>query len=127
MTAALGPLYLPPEQLEAAVRCRPELPSYLACAACGLLASEPKLCTACSALTCAMCLDPTKELGEQCPRCRTTAVDHFVVVPVLRYLCDVWFMETAALIDPVYSGSGGGGSASSGSGGAPLPALPFMS
>jgi len=121
MTAALGPLYLSPEQLDAAVRCRPELPAYLTCAACGLLAQNPKWCSNCSELTCAVCLDPTSHAGDQCPVCKTTGVDHFMVVPQLRYMCDVWFMAAAAAIDPVYSGGGAGGAA----GGAAPASLPF--
>jgi hypothetical protein len=54
---------------------------------------------------CDVCLDPTGSLtGCVCPGCGTTSVDAFHVVPQLRYLCDVWFAETAGLVDPAISG-----------------------
>jgi hypothetical protein len=119
--AVLGPDFLSSEKLEAAVRCRPEVPGYLRCAGCTLLPQDPVWCAKCTALTCAACLAPVAPPGPAgvhdaapcslCPECRTTDVDNFHRVPQLSFLCDAWFMAIAAAVDPVHSGGLVGGPA----------------
>lgn len=101
--AVLPAACLPSDQLLRACRGRPDVPPFLRCGACGLLAAEPVWCQRCDGVACAACLAPTEEEEWACPSeaCTAAEPDAFHVVGPLRAAAEAWLLAAAMAVDAV--------------------------
>jgi hypothetical protein len=108
---AMDDMFVSAAEVEAAIRKRPDVPSFLRCAACIALASQPLWCACCDIFVCHDCLGPPQGVL-MCPVCEHTGVDNFHVIAAMRAMIAAWFTAVAAVVDPYdMFGEGGGGGA----------------
>lgn len=98
-TTTLDDTYLDPAELDATIRKRPDVPSFLRCRACATLARDAVWCQCCDCFVCAECLGPPGATW-MCPLCENTSVDNFHIIQAMRAVIVAWFQSVAQLIDP---------------------------
>lgn len=92
-------LFLNPLELTASIRNRYEVPAFLRCRACALMAADAVWCQCCDIFVCAQCLGPADGTW-MCPLCENTSVDSFHVIKAIRAAIDAWFQGAAQQLDP---------------------------
>ncbi len=95
---ATPPGFISGMELQCILQKRTDVPPYLRCAACCLLATDAVWCQQCDAIMCSTCLAPPDETWV-CPVCRTYVEDNFHVVKALREMASAWMRATAMDID----------------------------
>lgn len=98
------PDYLPHFELEEMIRRRPDVPPYLRCRSCMILADNALWCSRCNVILCSPCVFPP-EGSPYCPSCSATDVDAFHEVGAVRAMIAAWKRTKMESID-VYSRSG---------------------
>ena len=97
-----------PTQLEALIRKRPDLPTFLRCRACLALPAEAIWCQCCDIFVCQACLGPPPDATWACPECEQDAVDNFHGIRAMREVITAWFQAVAVLTDPYCASTSSG-------------------